>query len=88
MPEINWIIDGGKRIPYRGSIMSKASEMQALSTSDELMKSPGAPEVNIPRTKEPEIWWQRLVGVESHCAGYHNEVLVFVFRAFQKLWKS
>ena len=85
MPEINWIIDEGKRIPYRGSIMSKALEMQALSTSDELMKSPGAPEVNIPRNKEPEIWWQRLVGVEPHCAGYHNKV---VFRAFQKLWKS
>lgn len=68
--------------------MAKASEMQALSTSDELTKSPGAPEVNIPRDEEPEIQRQRLVGVEPHCAGYHNEVLVFVFRAFQKLWKS
>lgn len=41
--------------------MSKASEMQALSTSDELTKSPGAPEVNIPRDEEPEIQRQRLV---------------------------
>lgn len=68
--------------------MAKASEMQALSTSDELTKSPGAPEVNIPRDEEPETQRQRLVGVEPHCAGYHSEVLVFVFRAFQKLWKS
>lgn len=38
MPEVNWIIDRGKRIPHRGSIMSKASEKQALSISNELMK--------------------------------------------------
>lgn len=38
MPEINWIIDEVKRIPHRGSIMSKAPEKQALSTSDELIK--------------------------------------------------